>query len=72
MPKKTAGLEDTSRWCEWCQEFRNSARGFDKHLKSCQAKHEAEMALSMHHTKRQRTEYISQQGSSEVSMNQLD
>jgi hypothetical protein len=55
MPKKTAALEDNRRWCEWCQEYRNTSRGFDKHAKSCRAKYEAKVDReALHHAKRQR------------------
>lgn len=56
MPKKTAGVEDNSHWCEWCQEYRNSSRSFDKHAKSCRATYEARMDReALHYAKRRRT-----------------
>lgn len=65
MPKKTAGVEDNSRWCEWCQAYRKSSRGFDKHARSCRATYEARMDReALRNVKRRRT---GESGNSAVS-----
>ena len=41
MGKKTAGLDNNKKWCQWCQTYRSPIR-FDKHIESCQRRHVAE------------------------------
>ena len=42
MTRKTAGQDNNTAWCEWCHMYRSPIR-FDRHVKSCQLRHAAEM-----------------------------